>query len=201
MKNADDKTMKRRLQKGTAAFLTAGALLLFTGGCSVRNVTPGMGVGEAYDAVISVKGKDAPADASGAYEEEETIRDTKDLESLRALLGKTDEEAAGLLGGGEENRTADGSLLIGRNYTAAFFGEECRIYTSYDENGAVFMALVQLPGEDAQKWQARLDAVTGKQAAFSETEEEGKRFQWQYEGCLVTLYEAEGAVSLDIMAE
>ncbi len=193
--------MKRKLQKVMAAFLAAGALLLFTGGCSVRNVTPGMAEGEKYDAVISVKGKDAEPDAAGTLAEESADRDREDLAGLRMLLGKTDEEAAGLLGGGTENRTADGSLLVGRNYSAKFFGEECSIYTSYDEKGAVFMALVQLPGGLGQEWKARLEAVTGKQAVSEETEEEGQSFQWSYEGCLVTLYAAEGAVSLDIMAE
>ena len=119
-------------------FLVLTAALL--GGCTPRNVTKGMAEGEAYDAVISVKGKQeegAPEaealdsdkvaseaetlDPDKADSEAETLdpdktaSDSGELLALAGLLGKTDDEAAEVFGGGEENRTEDGKQA-GRSF-------------------------------------------------------------------------------------
>lgn len=169
------------------------ALLCLTalgaGGCRARNVTSGMAEGEAYDAVITVHGR-----TEAAREEEAGLGD------LIALLGKTDEEAAGLLGGGEENRTADESHLVGRIYRTALFGTACSVYTSYGENGAVEMAVIRFETDDAQGCKQEMERLLGDGTPMPEEEmpEGGQGWRWSVEGIGLTLCGAGDSVSLDI---
>lgn len=165
----------------------AAALAFSLCSCKAQNVTAGMGEGEVYDAVITVKGGQ--------------------LAALADLLGKTDEEAALLLGGGEENRTADGSYLVGRNYTAELFGSTCPVYSSYDEDGRVFMVLAELNGMDAGECAEKLDEITGVSGSEvlpdPEIEEESNKEEetriWEWNGCQLTLFASGELVTLDLM--
>lgn len=173
--------------------LTAAVL----GGCTPRNVTKGMEQGEAYDAVISVKGKqEETADAAL----DRISSDSAQLLELAALLGKTDEEAAGLLGGGTENRTADGELLVGRTYETELFGKSCSAHASYDDAGTVWLVLAEPQEADAEELQERITAVTGRKP--EETREDdadaGKTLEWNWEGIGIALYEADGGVSISL---
>lgn len=184
------------------------ALLLVLNACSVRNVTRGMEDGEHYDAVISVKGagKTDAADEGAEQLETETDRGSgqdlsetaRQLKELREMLGKTDEEAAALFGGGEENWTADKSILVGRNYEAGLFETEACIYTSYDENQTVGMIFVEMPDGDAGQLLKQIETALG-QAPEEENADGEKSWQWQMEDCVITLYEIEGTVSMDLV--
>ena len=148
-------------------FLVLTAALL--GGCTPRNVTKGMAEGEAYDAVISVKGKQeegAPEaealDSDKVASEAETLdpdkadSDSGELLALAGLLGKTDDEAAEAFGGGEENRTEDGKALVGRSYETTLFGKACSVHTSYDDNGLVWLVLAEPRELAAQELRKKL---------------------------------------------
>ena len=111
------------------------------GGCTPRNVTKGMEQGEAYDAVISVKGKQ---EKTQEMLSDRVASDSKQLLELAGLLGRTDEEAAGLLGGGTENRTEDGELLVGRDYETEFL-----------EKAAASIRVMTMPGRYGWLWQSR----------------------------------------------
>lgn len=212
-------------------FLVLTAALL--GGCTPRNVTKGMAEGEAYDAVISVKGKQEEGAQEAALEAEavdpdkadseaetldpdKTASDSGELLALAGLLGKTDDEAAEAFGGGEENRTEDGKALVGRSYETTLFGKACSVHTSYDDNGLVWLVLAEPRELAAQELRERICAVTGSrpeealekmpEETLEETLEEtgesgtdsGKTSDWNWGGIGISLYEADGGVSLSL---
>lgn len=194
------------MKKVTALCLICSMLLVLSA-CSVHNVTKGMEDGEYYDAVISVKGAGEAADEAQEQLTTETDKRTdggdlsaagQQLNELREMIGKTDEEAAALYGGGEENWTADRSLLVGRNYEAHLFGTDVCIYTSYDEGGTVGMIFIEVQDGDAEQLCLQIEEVLGG-TPEEETVEEGKSWQWQLEDCVITLYEIEGTVSIDLV--
>lgn len=210
--------MEKRKKYTGVCFACALALLL--GGCSVRNVTRGMEEGEHYDAVISVKGNGGAdtagnADGSAASAEADSGREDgadegaasaeagaqrlyEQLRELSLLVGRTDEEAGQMLGGGEENRTADGTVLVGRNYQAALFDRTCSIYTSYDEAGMVSLVVAQLPGQNAEEYERQLEALFGEGRVLEDESMGEKSQQWDDSGYRYTLNESEDAVSLDV---
>ena len=212
-------------------FLVLTAALL--GGCTPRNVTKGMAEGEAYDAVISVKGKQEEGAQEAALEAEavdpdkadseaetldpdKTASDSGELLALAGLLGKTDDEAAEAFGGGEENRTEDGKALVGRSYETTLFGKACSVHTSYDDNGLVWLVLAEPRELAAQELRERICAVTGSrpeealekmpeetlEETLGETGESGtdsgKTSDWNWGGIGISLYEADGGVSLSL---
>lgn len=208
-------------------FLVLTAALL--GGCTPRNVTKGMAEGEAYDAVVSVKGKQEEGAQEAALEAEavdpdkadseaetldpdKTASDSGELLALAGLLGKTDDEAAGAFGGGEENRTEDGKALVGRSYETTLFGKACSVHTSYDDNGLVWLVLAEPRELAAQELRERICAVTGSrpeealekmpEETLEETGESGtdsgKTSDWNWGGIGISLYEADGGVSLSL---
>lgn len=189
-------------------------------GCTVKNVSRGQAEGEAYDAVISIKGngtgtkKSADADIhtevlgeTGSEakalpvepEDEAAMKQLRgQLIALTELVGEDDETAAGLLGGGEENRTEDEAVLVGRNYRTELFGQECSVYTSYDEAALVSMVVAELPGENAADYEKLLSNLFGEATASDDAETEEKSWYWENGGYRFTLYESDGAVSLDV---
>lgn len=203
--------------KRLSFFCLTCALVFCLSACSVHNVSRGQAEGEAYDAVISVKGKDEAAKSGNEAEQDTAVADTtageekalpvdaeeeaamerlsQQLKALTELVGKEDDEASGLLGGGVENRTEDGTVLVGRNYRTELFGQESSVYTSYDEAGLVSMVVAELSGQ-AQEYEKLLTALYGE-AAFLEEEEE-QSWCWENSGYRFTLYEFEDGVCLDV---
>lgn len=178
------------------ACIFLAAVLL--GGCTPRNVTKGMEQGEAYDAVISVKGKQ---EKTQEMLSDRVASDSEQLLELAGLLGKTDEEAAGLLGGGAENRTEDGELLVGRDYETELFGKSCSVHMSYDDAGTVWLVLAEPQEADADELRERLEAVTGNEPEETLEEDDadfGKTLDWNWGGIGISLYESEGGISISL---
>ena len=103
------------------------------------------------------------AEKTDAEEESRRI-----LESLLGLPGRKDEETADMLGGGEENWTQDRSFYIGRIYEAGLYGEDCRIFTSCDDDSDKTVECVSVwiisgerdvTEEDTQFWTAELSEI------------------------------------------
>ncbi|MBQ7841194.1 MAG: hypothetical protein IJ390_12045 [Lachnospiraceae bacterium] len=177
-------------------------LSLFCSACQVQNVTHGMNEGEHYDAVVSVKGNETEKSDS---KQEELIRLKSEFDAITALLGKVDEEAAAMLGGGSETRTEDG-YLVGRSYQTMLFDRECFVVTSYGEAETVEMIFAGLSGDDISGYKEKLDLLLGSKAvalSADETqqglEEDENGWLWNVGKYAVTLYESEEAVSLDIV--
>ena len=200
-------------------FALTCVMLLILNGCSAQNVTRGQADGEAYDAVVSVKGRKEMSDSGENSRNAESLEETAEekhtlsvgsgdktaleeleeqLMGLTKLVGKEDEAAAGLLGGGAENRTEDGAVLVGRIYQTMLFGQKCSVYTGYDEADLVSVVVAELPGSDAAEYEAMFTALFGS-ASIAEEEESGERSRyWENGGYRFTLYESDGALSLDV---
>lgn len=200
------------MRRKSMTILLAAVLALSISGCKAQNVTRGMGENQAYDAVITVKGNHrdeqeetlAEKESQTALEETAESREGRQLLELAALLGKTDEEAAPLLGGGKENTTADGSYLVGRNYRTELLGEQRNVYSSYGEDGTVFMVLAELENLEASDCVELLNTVTGvtpkeEQAQAEETSaEEEQSFCWEWKDYQLQLFVSGGLITLDI---
>lgn len=177
-------------------FALTCVMLLILNGCSAHNVTRGQAEGEAYDAVVSVKGRKEMSDSRENSRNAESLEEQ--LMELTKLVGKEDEAVAGLLGGGAENRTEDGTVLVGRIYQTVLFGQKCSVYTGYDEADLVSVVVAELPGSDAAEYETMFTALFGS-ASIAEEEESGERSRyWENGGYRFTLYESDGALSLDV---
>lgn len=109
-------------------------ILVFVAGCdSDTSATQA----QTDSAETIVDNTTAEADASLKKSSVATDVTKENLEECLSIMGKDDESAASLLGGGKENIAADGATLIGRTYTVRLFGEEAAVATMYDENGCV----------------------------------------------------------------
>lgn len=128
-------------------------------------------------------------------------------EDLEALLGMSDEQAANALGGGEENWTADHSLLIGRIYHVNLLGTDTKVFTSYHEEDGVNSVSVwvadgerEVPESEVDAWVQTLTEYVGSQPQYDGTSSEvgSKNWHWQKGEVFLTLYWLGDTVSIGI---
>ena len=172
-------------------------------GCQMRNVTSGMEEGQYYDAVISIKVPEEESDEKNQDQSVEilaknsvTKADVEIIQTISRMPTMTDAEASKLLGGGSKNMTADGKLLIGRNYTVELFGESCELYTSYGNDMLVELAYLLLPGEDIEIYEDILTALYGE----ADIDPESQTSSWKLGAAQMMLYQDESIV-LDFCRE
>lgn len=120
------------------------------------------------------------------------------IESILDMLGKTDEQAADMLGGGELNQTDDG-ILIGRLYEVELFGEQLQAGTLYDENGEISVVTMQLNEPDAEAYRMQLTDILGEpeKTDTQESESGSTATVWKEEKGSILLYQSYGLVSLE----
>lgn len=139
--------------------------------------------------------------AAGTAAAETSMNDKKEasLDDLSQMLGKTDEEAKDLLGGGTENKAIDNALLIGRDYESALFGKNAVIHTMYDDNGKIDMVQAELADFDISDCQKALSQATDTTMEEIDNGESGQsRGQWSYDGKLIRLYQVENTSTITI---
>lgn len=139
--------------------------------------------------------------AAGTAAAEASMNDKKEvsLDDLSKMLGKTDEEAKDLLGGGTENKAIDNALLIGRDYESALFGKNAVIHTMYDDNGKIDMVQAELADFDISDCQKALSEATGTTMEEIDNGESGQsRGQWSNDGQLIRLYQVENTSTITI---
>lgn len=144
---------------------------------------------EALSQDMEESEKETEAGRQGAAEIVETFLD---------MLGKTDEETADLLGGGEQNTAADGTL-IGRIFHVELFGETVEAGTLCDEEQRVTVVTMQLEEPGAAAYTDQLTEILGE-PEIQETEkgETGASATvWEEEKGSVWLYQSYGLVSLE----
>lgn len=88
-------------------------------------------------------------------EKEEETGDEATWNTLISMIGKSDEETAEMLNGGEQNVTEDG-ILIGRIFETKLFGEPVTAGTLCDENSLVTTVTMQLAEPDAETYSGML---------------------------------------------
>lgn len=127
--------------------------------------------------------------------------DQESFDELVALLGKNDEEAAGMLSGGTENKSADGELLIGRIYTSEIFGEKISVNTLYDDKNMVNMVSFEVSGKGTEEYIEKLNGLTGQTASSdtATTESGAISSTWKMDGKIITLYEMQDQNIIEIL--
>lgn len=154
--------------------------------------------------VLSGCDKKSSAPAAGSSENKTTSTENEEtkaaLDECLKLIGKTDKDSASMLGGGKENKSADGSTLIGRIYHSKIFGEEVEIGTLYDDKNEVGTVVMNLSNEDASVYAEQLEKIYGKPSEVNDKpSESGSTWKsWNIDGLQVRLYQAYKLSSLEI---
>ncbi len=137
--------------------------------------------------------------------EAQTIADSDSLSSIAQLLGMKDEDTKALLGGSEENWSADHSFYIGRIFQANLYGETIPVYTTCREDGivdSVSMHLVsgerKVTDEEIAQWTERLTQHIGTSASEESAPSEGgsKDRTWRKDGKIAVLRYMEDQLSI-----
>lgn len=137
--------------------------------------------------------------------EAQTIADSDSLSSIAQLLGMKDEDTKAMLGGSEENWSADHSFYIGRIFQANLYGETIPVYTTCREDGivdSVSMHLVsgerKVTDEEVAQWTERLTQHTGTSAYEESASSEGgsKDRTWRKDGKIAVLRYMEDQLSI-----
>lgn len=135
------------------------------------------------------------AETEAADEAFETFKD------LSLVLGASDESIKDSYGGGRKNMSADGTLLIGREYQTSLKGEAISMVTMYDDEENVMMVQVMLPGKDSLKYQDELSKELALEPESDGSGEGGSSsMNWNCDGILYTLHRNSGENILEIIA-
>lgn len=135
----------------------------------------------------------------------EAGKEEADLSSIAGLLGMQDQETEDLLGGGEENWSADHSLYIGRIFQAGLFGESYPVYTTCDRDRVVDSVSIHVVSgerkvteEEVEQWRNRISDYMGISGTEENRMSEGGSSQitWRKDGEIVTLHYMEDNLSI-----
>lgn len=141
---------------------------------------------ESTDAAASSGETEDSSDTDAALEETQNT-----LEELADMVGKSDDDTAGMLGGGEVNMASDGTTQIGRIFTVQLFGETVEAGTLLDEAGNVSTVTMQLENPDASVYEEQIVSIYGEPSSSSDEPSEGGATwkDWTVNGTLMRLYQ------------
>ena len=130
----------------------------------------------------------------------ENTQEQASLEELSKMLGQSDDAVKDLFGGGTENKTEDGSVLIGRDYHSTLFGNNVTIHTMYDDTEKVSMVQAELPDFDLAECQKEITKAAGTEMESTSSDESGQgKGQWSYDGKLISLFQTENLLFMEII--
>ena len=152
----------------------------------------------------------APPKDSGTPETAEETDEEKSRRTLEGLLelpGRKDEETKDMLGGGAENWTEDRSFYIGRIYEAGLYGEDCRIFTSCDDDSDKTVESVSVwiisgerdvTEEDTQFWTAELSEIMDSEPLYQcQSVESGARsWKWIKGGMAASMHQMKDILTI-----
>ena len=105
------------------------------------------------------------------------------------MLGKTDDEVKDLYGGGEENKSEDGTAILGRAYEAELDGKAVTIETVYSEEQTVDAASVVYSDATADEIEAILTETYGDAEVVGEQDSANEEYlRWEKDGVYISLY-------------
>ncbi|HIZ79774.1 MAG TPA: hypothetical protein IAA17_08315 [Candidatus Lachnoclostridium stercorigallinarum] len=179
--------------------------MIAAAGCTAVLLT-GCGSG----ATSGLRETEPPVEVTAASEEAETeaaeaAAESADLSDLTAMVGMRDEDTADLLGGGEENWTADRSFYIGRLYEAEFYGIPCEVSTTCGDDGTVESVSLRIVGgerqvteEEVNEWEARVTELMGTEPSMDGQVSEGgsTNRRWTADGMAATMYQMADQLSI-----
>lgn len=99
--------------------------------------------------------------------------------TVAEMLGKSDAEVKDLFNGGAENKTEDGSILLGRSYSTMLDKNTVTLETIYDDAKNVSAISATFSDKTAEEVKAIMTDAFGEPAVQDETQEmESKRITW-----------------------
>ena len=129
--------------------------------------------------------------------ETDTESDDEKLRLIASLPGMSDEDTKDLLGGSEENWSADKSYYIGRIFSTSLYGTDCQVNTTCSDDGTVESVSIWIVNgsrdvtqEEADLWIGRVSALMGSEPSVPSAVSEGgsQNYRWTADGNAATLY-------------
>lgn len=101
------------------------------------------------------------------------------LTAVADLLGKSDADVKDLFNGGTENRTEDGSTLLGRSYTTSLDGTPVTLEPVYAEDQTVSSVSASFTDKTPEEVKSIMTAVFGEPRVADETQAmDSKTLTW-----------------------
>lgn len=165
------------------------ALILITG-CSIGNEK-------------TVEVNNSSKEIQLETEVEMNEKDTKENVLLTSIeiLGLDDEKSKEYFNGGEENRTSDGTILIGRIYEVELFEIKTQLSTMYDNDGIINSIIINLGEEERDPILSKMIDLLGEADEINdEPSESGSTYHmWNKDGKLLYLYEGYGTLDIQLI--
>lgn len=115
---------------------------------------------------------------------------------LAEILGKSDDEVKDLFGGGTENKTEDGTVLLGRSYETELNGKAVTLETVYDDNNTVSGISITFKDASIDEAKTMFTKSFGEPETIDETAEmDSKYFKWTKDNAEIVLNESYGMTS------
>ena len=131
---------------------------------------------------------------------EVSTQDTQNnsLAGVMNMLGKPDEEVNTLFEGGTENKTEDGSTLLGRSYTTTLNGKKVTLETVYSENQLVAAVSVSFAEQTPEEVKAIMTEAFGEPVVTDGTQElDSKYLTWTKNQYSITMNESYGMSNVE----
>ena len=114
------------------------------------------------------------------------------------LLDQNDDTVGGLYTTSTMDRGEQGNI-VGRSLQVQLFGEKLDANLVYDDNGRTNLILVNMPDHDADYYIGKIKTVLNiSPENRTIDDEESEYYVWDTEGAQISLFNAYGAVSLEI---
>ncbi|MDD3346675.1 hypothetical protein [Oscillibacter sp.] len=121
------------------------------------------------------------------------------LMAVAEMLGKSDEEVKDLFGGGSENMTEDGSVLLGRAYATTLDENAVTLETVYAEDQTVSSVSASFTDRTADEVKAILTDVFGEPEVVDQTQAmDTKTLTWTKDQVSITMNESYGMPAVEL---
>lgn len=183
MKNEDYKMqIKRNMVRFTSA-LTLFSLLL--SGCGKANTESQTPPANQPDSSVS----DGQSTQNGQGDA---------LMQVADMLGKSDDEVKDLYNGGTENKTEDGSMLLGRTYATTLDGNAVTLETIYSDTLSVDYISASFTDKTAEEVKGILINAFGTPEVVEEKDAvEAKYLKWTKDKVQITVNESYGMAAVN----
>lgn len=183
MKNEDYKMqIKRNMVRFTSALALFSLLLSGCGKANTESQTP-----PANQPDSSVSDGQSTQNGQGDA-----------LMQVADMLGKSDDEVKDLYNGGTENKTEDGSMLLGRTYATTLDGNAVTLETIYSDTLSVDYISASFTDKTAEEVKGILTNAFGTPEVVEEKDAvEAKYLKWTKDKVQITVNESYGMAAVN----
>lgn len=183
MKNED---YKMQIKRNMVRFTSALALFsLLLSGCGKANTETQTPPANQPDSSVS----DGQSTQNGQGDA---------LMQVADMLGKSDDEVKDLYNGGTENKTEDGSMLLGRTYATTLDGNAVTLETIYSDTLSVDYISASFTDKTAEEVKGILTNAFGTPEVVEEKDAvEAKYLKWTKDKVQITVNESYGMAAVN----